>query len=59
MKSFDFTLFIFAMLGTIGMIGIGISFAQTSLLMFTGFLILSLGSVAAGFKRKKYKQATN
>jgi len=56
MKSFDIQLFIFAMLGTIGMMGIGISFAQTSLLMFLAFLAITLGSVAAGFNRKKQKQ---
>ena len=59
MKSFDIQLFIFAMLGTIGLMGIGISFAQTSLVMFLGFLVLSLGSVAAGFNRKKQKQQLN
>ncbi|MGJ9383933.1 hypothetical protein CR203_02175 [Salipaludibacillus neizhouensis] len=53
MKSFDLPLFIFAVLGTIGIMGIGISFAQTSMLMFLGFLILSLGAVGAGFSRKK------
>ncbi|WP_280769127.1 DUF5325 family protein [Salipaludibacillus daqingensis] len=59
MRSFDIQLFIFAILGTIGMIGIGISFAQTSLIMFLGFLTLSLGSVAAGFNRKKQQQQVN
>lgn len=59
MKSFDIQLFIFALLGTIGLMGIGISFAQTSLLMFLGFLVLSLGSVVAGFYRKKQKQQIN
>lgn len=57
MKSFDLPLFIFAILGTVGMIGIGISFAQMSMLMFLGFLVLSLGSVAAGFMRKKSQQS--
>ncbi|PYZ93286.1 hypothetical protein CR194_08820 [Salipaludibacillus keqinensis] len=59
MKSFDIPLFIFAMLGTIGMMGIGISFAQTSFLMFFSFLVLTLGAVFAGFKRKKLKQQMN
>ncbi|MCE7794749.1 DUF5325 family protein [Salipaludibacillus sp. CUR1] len=59
MRSFDIYYFILAILGTVGMMGIGISFAQTSLLMFLSFLVLSLGSVFAGFKRKKYLHSTN
>lgn len=59
MQSFDITFFILAVLGTAGMIGIGISFAQTSLPLFLFFLALSLGSVFIGFRRKKQLRSSN
>ncbi|MCR6111264.1 hypothetical protein HXA35_13025 [Bacillus sp. A301a_S52] len=57
-KKFDIYHFICAILGTIGLIGIGISFAQLSLSMFLSFLVLTLGSIYVGFRRKKQLQST-
>ncbi|MCR6095898.1 hypothetical protein HXA31_09170 [Salipaludibacillus agaradhaerens] len=57
-KKFDIYHFICAVLGTIGLIGIGISFAQLSLSMFLSFSVLTLGSIYAGFRRKKQLQST-
>ncbi|QKS71564.1 DUF5325 family protein [Paenalkalicoccus suaedae] len=53
MKSFDPIFFLLAVGGTVGMIGLGIAFAQTSALMIIGFAILMFGSIGTGFARKK------
>lgn len=53
MRSFDIVFFMLAVIGTIGMMGLGVALAQTSLVLFFVFGGLFGGSLAYGFKRKK------
>ncbi|CAM3961839.1 DUF5325 family protein [Alkalicoccus chagannorensis] len=53
MRSFDIIFFLLAVCGTFGMMGLGIAFAQMSLLLFALFGgILGL-SLFLGFRRKR------
>ncbi|GEL08608.1 DUF5325 family protein [Salisediminibacterium halotolerans] len=52
MDRFDLISFIYAILGTAGMVGIGISLAQLSLTIFTVSFLLTLGAFFFGFRRK-------
>ncbi|PRO64761.1 DUF5325 family protein [Alkalicoccus urumqiensis] len=53
MRSFDIVFFLLALLGTAGMMGLGIAFAQGSLLLFILFSGMLAASLVTGFKRKK------
>ncbi|PTL37507.1 hypothetical protein [Alkalicoccus saliphilus] len=53
MRSFDIVFFMLAVIGTIGMMGLGVALAQMSLILFFLFGGLFGGSLAYGFKRKK------
>lgn len=57
MGTFDIISFIYAVLGTAGMVGIGISLAQLSLVIFSVSLLLTLGAFFFGFRRKNKLQS--
>ncbi|MCD8509239.1 MAG: YlaF family protein [Bacillus sp. (in: Bacteria)] len=52
MKSFNWKFFILALLGTAGLIGIGIGIAEGSTLIITSAIVLAIVSVTTGFTLK-------
>ena len=56
MGSFDIISFLYAVLGTLGIIGIGISLGQLSLLIFSIALLMTVSALVLGFKRKNSRQ---
>ncbi|SDN23807.1 DUF5325 family protein [Alkalicoccus daliensis] len=59
MKSFDIIFFMLAVLGTVGMMGLGVALAQLSLTILFVSLLLLGGSLFIGFRRKHKLYATS
>ncbi|MBU9711267.1 DUF5325 family protein [Evansella tamaricis] len=56
MGSFNWSFFLLAVLGTSGLIGIGIGIAEGSPLIIIGAIVLTIVSVGTGFTLKKKKR---